>query len=351
VEVHDPAVELLTWDARARSRNVTIEERYGQTEEAPMFQRFLTSKLKNISRMRLSFISATVLLLNGLLLAQQTEKKTFASPEEAIKALFAAALSDDQAALLEIFGPEGNEIISAGDHVEDKNTLGQFVAKYREMHRLVKEPDGTATLYIGAENWPLPVPLVDESGLWHFDTEAGKKEIFYRRVGENEYGAISVCHALVEAENDYYSQSRDGQVQQYAQVLVSDEGKHNGLFWKTGDGQPESPIGSLLAYAAGASDGKPQEYENSPFHGYYYRILTGRGKTADGDANSYIVNGKMTGGFAILAYPADHRASGLMTFVVNQTGVVYEKDLGDETTEVAGAMKEYAPDETWKKAE
>lgn len=315
-----------------------------------MFHLSFTFKFKNICPVNLCFVPVLVLLLNGFL-AAQTGQKTFASAEDASKALFAAALADDQAAMLEIFGPDGNEVISTGDAVEDEDTRDQFVAKYREMHRLGKEPDGTTTLYLGAENWPLPVPLVNQSGVWHFDTEAGTKEILYRRIGENEFGAISVCHALVEAQNDYYSQPRDGRVQQYTQVLASDDGQHNGLFWKTADGEPESPIGPLVAYAASVGYDKPYGQEHSPFHGYYYRILSGQGKSAQGGANSYIVNGQMAGGFGILAYPANYRSSGVMTFIVNQSGVVYEKDLGDETSEVANAMKEYAPDETWKRAE
>jgi hypothetical protein len=252
--------------------------------------------------------------------------------------------------MLEIFGPSGTALISTSDSVQDQKIRVEFVAEYKEMHRLVQEPDGTTTLYIGAENWPVPVPLVEASGVWHFDTEAGKKEILFRRIGRNEYSAIDVCHVLVSAQGEYHSQPRDGKVQQYAQVLASDEGRHNGLFWKTADGEPESPIGPLLAYATGPGNGK-QEGENPPFHGYYFQILTGEGKTAQADAKSYVVNGEMIAGFAFLAYPADYRSSGVMTFIIDQSGVVYQKDLGDKTAEVASAITEYAPDETWKKAE
>ena len=311
---------------------------------------WLTSKLKKSRLVNLCLVSAVALALNGLLLAQQPEQKTFASADEASQALFAGAEAGDQTALLGVFGPPGAAIISSGDSVQDKNALDQFVARYKEMHRLAPEPDGTTTLFIGADNWPLPVPLVHKGGVWYFDTETGAKEILFRRIGHNEYGAIDVCHALVNAQNDYYSQPRNGKAQQYAQVFASDEGQHNGLFWKTADGEPESPIGPLVADAAGQGYRRPQG-ENAPFHGYYYRILTGQGKTAPGGAKSYIVNGDMTGGFAILAYPADYRSSGVMTFIVNQSGVIYQKDLGATTAEVAGAMKEYAPDKTWKKAE
>ncbi len=315
-----------------------------------MLQLSRIAKLRRISLVDLCFVSAVVLVLTGFLLTQQPRQKTFASAEDASQALFVAAQSSGQSAMLEIFGPAGITLISTGDSVQDQKIRDEFVADYKEMHRLVEEPDGTTSLYIGAENWPLPVPLVSENGVWHFDTDTGKKEILFRRIGRNEYSAMDLCHVLVSAQSEYYSQPRDGKVQQYAQLLSSDEGRHNGLFWKTADGEAESPIGPLLADATGAGNGK-QEAENSPFHGYYFRILTAEGKTAQADAKSYIVNGEMIAGFAFLAYPADYRSSGVMTFIVNQTGVVYQKDLGDKTAEVASAMMEYAPDETWKKAE
>jgi len=311
-----------------------------------------TPKTSKSGLANLLCVSTVALLLNGLLLAQQPQQKTFASAEDASQALFSAAQAGDQVALLAIFGPAGNAIISSGDPVQDKNTQDQFVAKYMEMHRLGQEPDGITTLYVGADNWPVPVPLVLAKGVWYFDTKTAEKEILFRRIGDNEFSAIDVCNALVNAQTDYYSQVRDGKVQQYAQVFASDGGQHNGLYWKTGDGEPESPIGRWVAYAAGTGYPQPKAGDApTPFHGYYYRILTEQGKTALGGAKSYIVNGAMTGGFAIVAYPADYRSSGVMTFIVNQSGVVYEKDLGPKTAELASEMKEYAPDSTWKKTE
>lgn len=317
-----------------------------------MLQMSLLPQTRNLRLTEMSFVLASLLLsLSGLVLAQQPGQKTFTSPEQASQALFAAAQSDDKTTLLEIFGPAGRQIISSGDEVQDKNSRDQFVARYQQMHRLAKEPDGTTTLYIGAENWPVPLPLVNKSGAWYFDTETGKKEILFRRIGRNEFAVIEVCHALVEAEHDYYSQSRDGKSQQYAQKFISDEGKHNGLYWKTSEGDPESPIGPLVAYATNEGYGKRQGEGPSPFHGYFYRILTSQGKSASGGAKNYLVNGEMIGGFAILAYPADYRSSGVMTFIVNQNGVTYQKDVGPHTAELAKAMKEYAPDKTWHKAE
>jgi hypothetical protein len=292
-----------------------------------------------------------LLILTGLGFSQQPGQKTFSSADDASQAFFAAAQTGDKSAMLEILGPAGAPIVSSSDDVQDKKSRDEFVAKYQEMHRLGKEPDGTTALYVGAENWPLPIPLVNKGGVWYFDTEAATKEILFRRIGKNEFAAMEVLDALIDAENDYYSQPRDGKPQQYAQKFASDEGQHNGLYWRTSEGEPESPAGPLVAYAAGEGYGKKQGEGPSPFHGYYYRILTAQGKSAPGGAKSYTVNGEMTIGFSLLAYPADYRSSGVMTFIVNQDGVIYQKDLGPNTAELASTIKEYAPDKTWHKAE
>jgi len=292
-----------------------------------------------------------LLILTGLGFSQQPGQKTFPSADDASQAFFAAAQSGDKSAMLEILGPAGAPIVSSSDDVQDKKSRDEFVAKYQEMHRLAKEPDGTTTLYVGAENWPLPIPLVGKGGVWYFDTEAATKEILFRRIGKNEFATMEVLDALIDAENDYYSQPRDGKPQQYAQKFASDEGQHNGLYWKTSEGEQESPAGPLVAYAAGEGYGKKQGEGPEPFHGYYYRILTAQGKSAPGGAKSYIVNGEMTGGFALLAYPADYRSSGVMTFIVDQDGVIYQKDLGPKTADLASSIKEYSPDKTWHKAE
>lgn len=282
---------------------------------------------------------------------QQSQQKGFSSPEDASRALFGAAQSGDKAALLKIFGPAGDEIISSGDPVQDQNTREQFVAKYKEMHRTAAEPDGTTTLYVGAENWPVPIPLVQKNGAWYFDTDAGKQQILFRRIGRNELAAIDTCHALVDAQREYHSQPRDGKVPQFAQVFASDEGKHNGLYWKAEEGKTASPIGPLVASAAEEGYRKSQGEGSPPYHGYYYRILTSQGDSAPGGAKNFLVNGNMTGGFAILAYPAEYRSSGVMSFVVGQKGVVYEKDLGPNTKEVAANMQAYSPDDAWVEAD
>jgi hypothetical protein len=291
---------------------------------------------------------AAALVLPSLAFAQQSGEKTFASAGDAALALYNAVKSNDDQALNAILGSNAGPILHTGDAVADKNMMANFVRRYDQMHRVVIEPDQTATLYIGAENWPTPIPLVkNSSGAWYFDTENGKKEILYRRVGTNENDAIDVLHALVGAQHDYASQLRDGdKTKHYALKFLSAEGKQDGLYWKTSDNDPPSPIGPLIADAAGegytAKQGQP-----TPFHGYYYRILTKQGSAAKGGAKDYLVNGQLSRGFAFVAYPAEYRNSGVMTFIVNQGGVVYEKNLGQDTEKIAAAMSEYNPDDTW----
>jgi hypothetical protein len=278
--------------------------------------------------------------------AQQPGQKTFSSAEDASKALVAAAQSNDEKAMLEILGSDGKEIVSSGDDAEDAESRANFVKRYEQMHRLVKEPDETTILYIGAHNWPTPIPLMRKGSVWYFDTDAGKKEILYRRVGRNEMSAIRVCQELVAAQKEY-SAEHGGE---YAQKIYSDKGQHNGLYWKPSNGEPHSPIGPLVAAAVTAGYAKDQEAPPTPFRGYYFHILVGQ-KNGPGGAKSYIVNGKMTDGFAFIAYPAEYRSSGVMSFAVNQDGVVYEKDLGKKTEAVAKTMKQYDPASGWQKTE
>ena len=278
---------------------------------------------------------------------QQPGQKTFSSPENASNALATAAQSNDEEAMLDILGPEGKQIVSSGDEIEDAHSRANFVQKYQEMHRLVKEPDGTTILYIGAKNWPTPIPLMSKDNSWYFDTEAGKKEILFRRIGRNEMSTIRVCRELVAAENEY----RSTQHNEYAQKIFSDEGQRNGLYWKAADGEPQSPIGPLVASAVAEGYPGGQNGGPTPYRGYYFRILTHQGKNGPGNAKNYAVNGKMTEGFAFVAYPAEYRSSGVMTFIVNEDGVVYEKDLGEKTATLAKAMKKYNPDSSWQKAE
>jgi hypothetical protein len=296
-------------------------------------------------------LAAVAILLTGCFparsMAQQRGQKTFSSAEEASQAFVTAAQNNDEEAMIEILGPEGKQIVSSGDAAEDAEGRATFVAKFHEMHRLVKEPDGSTTLYIGAENWPTPIPLVSKGKMWYFDTEEGRQEILYRRVGRNEISAIRVCQELVASEKEYYM----AQHNEYAQKIVSDEGQHNGLYWKAGDAEGKSPVGPLVAAAFSSSEAKSHEGAPTPFRGYYYHILTRQGKDAPGGARRYIVNGKMTEGFAFVAYPAEYRSSGVMTFIVGEDGVVYEKDLGKRSDVVAKSMKEFNPGPGWEKAE
>src|SRR6202035_2521747 len=225
-------------------------------------------------------------------MAQQQGQKTFSSPEDASNALVAAAQSNDEKAMLEILGPDEKQIVSSGDQTDDALHRANFVKKYQEMHRLVTEPDGTTTLYIGAENWPTPIPLIDKGESWYFDTAAGKEEILYRRIGKNELSAIQVCRELVDAQKEYYAQPHDGDKNEYAQKLYSDPGKHNGLYWQASSGEPPSPIGPLVASAAKEGYGDAANQEHQPFQGYYFQILKGEGGKVRG-RQSYIVDGKM----------------------------------------------------------
>lgn len=280
-------------------------------------------------------------------IAQEKGQKTFSSPEEASKALVNAARNNDQKALLDILGPDAKQILDSGDDIQDAHDRQDFVQKYQMMHRFVKEPDGTTTLYIGAENWPTPIPLVNKGNSWYFDTTGAKKEILFRRLGQNEMSTIRVCQELVAAQKEYYS----AQNHVYAQKIFSDNNQRNGLYWPTASGQPRSPIGPLVASAVAEGFASARNTNPTPFHGYYYHMLVGQGKDAPGGAKSYISGGKMTGGFAFIAFPADYRSSGVVTFIVNQDGVVYQKDLGPNTAALAKAMKEYDPDSTWQKAQ
>jgi len=279
--------------------------------------------------------------------AQQKGQKTFSSPEQASKAVVAALQNNDEKAMLEILGPDARQIVFSGDPIEDAESHANFLSKYEEMHRLLKEPDGSVTLYIGAENWPTPIPLSLKGNLWFFDTEAGKREILFRRIGRNEYSAMRICQELVAAQKEYYAMQHN----EYARQIYSDEGQHNGLYWKVAEGELQSPIGPLVASSVAEGYVTGKGAPPTPYRGYFFRILRRQGKNASDGAKSYIVNGKMTEGFAFAAYPAEYRSSGVMTFIVNQDGTVYQKDLGKNTEAFGKALQEYNPDSSWGKAE
>lgn len=285
--------------------------------------------------------------LGAIAAAQEPGEKTFASPPEASKALFDAVQARDQAALETILGVSSRPLLSSGDSVQDRKNADDFLGRYAQMNRWRREADGDRTLLVGVDNWPLPIPLKQNaSGQWYFDSKAGAEEVLYRRIGNNEFAAIRVCGIVAEAQLEYFAALHDGEtVHQYAQKILSDPGKQNGLYWQTAEGEPPSPIGPLVAFAAGEG----YKDRNAPFHGYFFRLLTSQGAKAPGGAKSYIVNGKMTRGFALISYPAEYRNSGVMTFLVDSKGVIYEKDLGPQTTTTATAMTSFNPDATWRK--
>jgi hypothetical protein len=252
--------------------------------------------------------------------------------------------------MTKILGPAGGDIISSGDPEEDIEARARFIVKFQERHRFVTEPNGTVTLVVGAENWPLPIPLVNKNGAWYFDTDAGKNEILFRRAGKNELAAMDACGDLVVAEKQYFASIPDDSAKQFARRLVSEKGRHDGLYSEDANNESDSPIDPLIAYAYRKGP-KNQAAEQVPFNGYFFRVLTSQGSHAPGGAKNYVVHGKMTGGFAFVAYPAEYRSSGVMTFIVNESGTIYEKDLGPNSTQLAEAMTAFNPDSTWTKVD
>jgi hypothetical protein len=279
----------------------------------------------------------------------QPATKVFASPEKAGNALLEAAKAGDQSAALAIFGPESKEVIFSGDSVQDKAAIKGFVEKYSSMHRWRKMPDDSEVLLIGADNFPFPIPLKKNgAGQWYFDLAAGKNEILARRIGRNELAVINICRALADAQAEYFSQAHaDGSRKQYALKFISDPGKQNGLYWESQYGQPKSPLGPLVALATTEGYSSAKANSPAPFHGYYFHMLNRQGSHARGGAKDYMVDGKMIRGFAFVAYPAEYRNSGVMTFIINRDGVLFQKDLGKTTTETAAAMSEFDPGDGW----
>jgi hypothetical protein len=292
----------------------------------------------------------TLVLSSQLSFAQETNQRVFRSPEEASGALFTAVQQADNRALLEILGAAGKDLITSGDPAEDMKERERFVAKYEQMHRIAKEHSGVMVLYVGAENWPLPIPLVERNNVWYFDTDMGKGEILARRVGGNELATIGVCYQLVSAQEQHYATANNDE-HRYALKFISDNDRRDGLF-SSETGESAASLDPLIASAAieNATVGVDPAASRHPvpFNGYYFRILTAQGNNAEGGAKSYIAHGKMVGGFAFIAYPAVYRASGVVTFIVNQNGIIYQKDLGPNSEKIASAMTEYDPDSSWQ---
>ncbi len=276
------------------------------------------------------------------------EARTFSSPEQAAAALAAAWRSGGKNEILAIFGSAAERLVSSGDPIAEKEARERLAASYEDAHRLETEGADKAVIVLGREEWPYPIPLVKWGAGWRFDVKAGAEQIIDRRIGRNELNAIEVCHAYVEAQREYAAKDRLGDGRhEYAQRVASAADKHDGLYWRTSQGEEESPLGPLAAAAEVEGFGAASAQGRAPFHGYYYRILTRQGKSAPGGAQDYLVKGHLIGGFALVAFPATYGDSGVMTFIVNQNGVVFQKNLGPDTLAVARRMSDYDPDKTW----
>jgi hypothetical protein len=274
-------------------------------------------------------------------------QRSFASPEEAIKALLEATQAKDKAALDQIFGP-GVNLLRTGDEVQDANNRAKFAQALAEGCQQVPEGDGKITLEIGTNNWPFPIPLVKTNSQWQFDTDAGKEEIINRHIGRDELNAIGLCGAYVDAQRQYATLNTDGSgTTKYALKIKSTPAKKDGLYWEAAAGEAASPFGSLVAEAQAEGYGSKEGSGHHPFHGYFIKILTRQGKDAPGGKMDYMSHGNLTKGFALVAWPEHWDQSGIMTFIVNQDGKIYQRNLGEKTARIAGAMKEYNPDSEW----
>jgi hypothetical protein len=333
---------------------MTVKQRLNNKEEITMFRFHHTIKRDDMCRYSLIAIVAVSVAVALLILpvsAQEVRQKVFGSPEEAMKALVETVQSSERKDVLAVLGPEGEDIISSGDEVADKNTREKFVKDYQEKVDFVKEKEDRVSVIMGHDNWPFPIPIVKKGEGWVFDTKAGREEVLNRRVGRNELSAIRVCLGYVDAQQEYASTDReqDGIIQ-YAQKFASDKDRRNGLYWEPAEGEIPSPVGPFAARAAAEGYRRAGD-KPTPYHGYYYKILKGQGKNAPGGAFSYVINGHMVAGFALVAWPAEYGVSGVMTLVVNQNGTVYEKDLGPKTEGIVKAMTLYNPDRTWGRAQ
>jgi len=298
-----------------------------------------------------SFVAMNVLTLatSLLLLGQTPGGQDFPSPQAAAKALVNASRNNDVDALLKILGPAAKDVVVTNDPVADENGRKDFVEKADEKMQVVSDPDQVPLkiLEVGFSNWPMPIPLVKANGQWYFDADRGTNNILLRRIGDNELTAINVCQGFVEAENTYaeLQAAKTGHAQ-YAQKFISSPGTHDGLYWKSDNPDDESPIGDLVAQALaeGYTD------QSMPYHGYHFKVLTGQGPHAPGGAMSYLEDGAMTKGFAVLAWPSEYKVTGVMTFQVDRTGIMFQKDLGDRTAGLAGSITDYDPDQSWTPA-
>ena len=299
-------------------------------------------------------VTATIVFAWSMPVLGAPSQRLFSSPEDALKTLVEAVKAKDKDVLDQIFGPSRKDLRS-GDEVGDVAEFDELARHLAEKTNLVKESDSKVIIHIGKESWPFPIPIVRKDGQWFLDTEAGKEEILNRRIGENELTAILVCRTYIKAQREYTLKDWDGDgIFAYAQKLRSAPGKRNGLFWRAAPGEAVSPLGELVARAKMEGYKKKtaafKEEKSTPFHGYFFKILTRQGKNAPGGKYNYIINGNMVGGFALVAFPSNWGKSGVMTFIVNQQGKVYQKNIGPNTTKIVREMKSYNPDKTWTPA-
>ncbi|MBU6479025.1 MAG: DUF2950 family protein [Nitrospirae bacterium] len=284
-------------------------------------------------------------------LAATAGQEYFASPEAGTEALVEAVKANDQPVLRTILGPHSRRLMSSGDKVADQQSREAFIKAYSEANKVVLDGDQQAVLVIGQDEWPMPIPLVKSPAGWRFDSPQGEKEILVRRIGRNELSAIQVCLAIVDAAQEYATLDVDGDgIPEYTPRFVSTPGKHDGLYWEAKADEPLSPLGPLLAAATNEGYTESATRPLAPYHGYFYRILTKQGKDAPGGARDYLINGQMIGGFAVIAYPARYGVSGIMSFLVNQDGMVYEQNLGKNTAAIAAKINTFNPDANWKQA-
>jgi hypothetical protein len=277
-------------------------------------------------------------------------QKAFATPEEAAQALIQATGNYDVPALMQILGPDAKDLVSSQDSVLDKNRSLEFAKLAHEKHSVSVDPKNQdeATLSVGNDDWPFPIPIVQRNGKWYYDSKAGREEILFRRIGENELDAIQVCRGFVEAQHDYALEKHDGsEVNQYAQRIISTPGKHDGLAWQNADGSWGGPVGETVAKALAQGYGP----NSKPFHGYYFKVLKGQGPAAPMGQMDFVVEGIMIGGFALAAAPAQYRVTGVQTFIVSHDGIVYQKDLGPDTLKIFKSMDRYNPDKTWHRTD
>jgi hypothetical protein len=281
--------------------------------------------------------------------AGDTQQRDYTAPEEAVQALVAAMKTDNVEEMVAVLGPESRELLSSGDEVADRGGREKFLEAYEEGHNLQQQSSDRMMLVLGSRNWPMPIPLIKKGDTWIFDVQEGKQEILNRRIGRNELYVIDVLYAYVDAQHEYATRDCKGEGRvEFAQKLASSPGQRDGLYWEAGEDEAESPFGPLIAQAA--LEGYP-DAELSPFHGYYFKILKGQGNHAPGGAYRYMVKDRMLLGFALIAYPAEYGNSGVMTFMVNQEGVIYQKNFGEDTKQIAEGIELFDPDLTWQMVE